>query len=172
LPGKTKDILEVKEQECTKMDKVKYIVWTHEYSVEVEEIDNQHKDLLNIVNSLLSCYSGNGIRGKEYFLKIINDAVEHIKFHFATEENIMVETKYPNYNEHKAEHDKMIDNLSALMGDSVSEKIALDPLVIALNLKDWFLGHIPEHDIKAKEYFKRYYGPRDVPENIHLRAKA
>ncbi|MDR1586735.1 MAG: bacteriohemerythrin [Treponema sp.] len=148
------EFLEVKKQEHAKTDKVEYIVWKQEYSVEVEEIDNQHKELLNIVNSLLSCYLGNKTKGKEFFIKIINGAFEHIKFHFATEENIMQETHYPNYAEHKAEHDNMVGNLTVLINDTVSGKIEFDVLAFALNLKDWFLNHIPEHDIKAKECFK------------------
>jgi hemerythrin len=137
------------------MKKAEYIHWRAEFSVGVEEIDNQHKELLNFVNDSLNHCTGDIETERKYFIKAIYVGLEYLKRHFSTEENIMTLMAYQNYKEHKAEHDTFIENLTATVHDIEAGLLPLDLSKISFFLRDWFLNHIPLFDKPAEECFKK-----------------
>jgi hemerythrin len=140
------------------MQKTEYIVWRPEFSVGVEEIDNQHKELLNLVNDSINHSTGNAESERNFFDTIIRIGVNYLQNHFSTEEQIMVKTAYQNYDAHKKEHDDMIKTVSDMIDDIESGKTPLNLLRFSLFLRDWFLNHIPTFDKPTEECFKRGYG--------------
>ncbi|MDR2028401.1 MAG: bacteriohemerythrin [Treponema sp.] len=139
------------------MKKAEYIYWRMEFSVGVEEIDNQHKELLNFVNDSLNHCTGDREAEKKYFMKAIAVGLEYLKKHFSTEENIMTLTGYEKYKDHKTEHDLLIENLSSLIHDVEAGIQPLDLPKISFFLRDWFLNHIPMFDKPTEECFKKGY---------------
>jgi hemerythrin len=147
-----------------RMKKTDYIVWIPEYSVGVELIDNQHKELMNLVNDSISHCTGDDKAEKNFFDTMINVyAITHITDHFATEEDIMIKTGYRKYQEHKKEHDDVVEKLRGAIQDIVSGKLDLDLRGFSFFLRDWFLEHIPNFDKPTEEYFKM--DAENVPKN-------
>jgi hemerythrin len=128
--------------------------------VGVEKIDNQHKELLNLVNDSINHSTGNAGAERNFFDRIIRIGVDYLKTHFFTEEQIMLQTGYPGYDAHKAEHDAMVKNLTDTIANIESGKTPLNLLEFSLFLRDWFLNHIPSFDKPAEECFKRGRGPQ------------
>jgi hemerythrin len=139
------------------MQKTEYVFWRSDFSVGVEKIDNQHKELLNLVNDSISRCTGNAETERIFFDKIIRIGLNYLKDHFSTEEQIMIKTGYQNYDEHKTEHDNMIKNVTDMVNDIESGKTPLNLLRFTLFLRDWFLNHIPVFDKSAEDYFKGGY---------------
>jgi hemerythrin len=137
------------------MNEISYIVWQSEYSVDVALIDNQHKDLLNLVNLALGNCTGNKKNEKEFFDRMINPTIKHLQFHFETEEKIMTQTRYPDYDTHSGEHKKLLEIMTQERNTIQSGKKELDLLWLSCYLRDWLLEHIPTHDKPAAEYFRR-----------------
>jgi hemerythrin-like metal-binding protein len=78
--------------------------WKEEYAVNVVEIDEQHKKLLALVNQLHA-----GVRSgqsKEDLQKIFAGLLDYTLKHFETEEGLMVRAGFPDFHEHKMEHDE------------------------------------------------------------------
>jgi hemerythrin len=118
----------------------------------VKIIDDQHKGLLDFVNDLYSHSTGNEKEERLYFKEVIQQAVEYIKTHFATEEKFMIATKYPGYAAHKKTH----DSFTLTVIDSVKEYETGKRLVLekfARFLKDWVLSHIAIEDKQYSDYF-------------------
>jgi hemerythrin len=134
---------------------VRYVSWQSEYSVGVTEIDNQHKEVLNLINYIFSNCTGDRKAELQCFNRIAKVAPGDFRNHFSTEETIMRETGYPKYAEHKAEHDTILENIEALIGRVAKHPEDLELLVLAEFLRDWVLAHIPNFDNPAAEYFRR-----------------
>jgi len=132
----------------------KHVTWSDRYSMGIKVIDDQHKGLLDFVNDLFNHASGKEDEEREYFKKVIQQAVNYIKEHFETEEKLMTATKYPGYAEHKKVHDEFTMTVLKTVKDFESGKrLVLEKF--AYFLKNWVLGHVAVMDVKYAEYFRK-----------------
>jgi len=70
-------------------------------------IDMQHRELFNISNVLINSVMERKPKvGTEYLL---HELVEHIKDHFSTEEEVLIRTRYPLLDEHRAIHRGLLE---------------------------------------------------------------
>jgi len=130
-----------------------HVTWTDSYSLGIKMIDDQHKELLKIVNDIFNHASGNQDEEREYFKVVMKQAVDYIKFHFTTEEKIMISTKYKGYDEHKKHHEDFVLTVIKTAKDyEAGKRLTLTSL--GYFLKDWVLSHIAVMDIKYRDYFR------------------
>jgi hemerythrin len=130
------------------------------FSVGIKVIDDQHKSLLDLVNDLFNHATGDEKAERAYFKKVIHQAVEYIKVHFATEEKIMTATKFPGYAEHKKTHDDFVLTVVQNVKDFEAGK-RLTLTKFSYFLKDWILTHIAVMDKKYFDYFKKIATRKD-----------
>ena len=129
------------------------IIWSPTFSCGVKLIDEQHKGLVKMVNEMFNHVSGDEEEEHEYFNKIIKEAVDYIKVHFATEEKIMRLTKFEGFAEHKKEHDNFVLTVVGnIFAYRAKEHFTL--LTFTKFLKDWVLSHIAVMDKKYFDHFK------------------
>jgi len=132
----------------------KHVTWSDRYSMGVKVIDDQHKGLLDVANDLFNHATGDEYEEREYFKKVIQQAVKYIKEHFETEEKLMAATKFPGYAEHKTIHDGFTRTVLNSVKDFESGKrLVLEKF--AYFLKDWVLSHIAVMDMQYAEYFRK-----------------
>ena len=130
------------------------ISWLPAFSVGVKLIDDQHKELLTLVNDMFNHVIGNQEAEQVYFREIIQKAVQYIKVHFSTEEKIMIHTNFPGYAEHKKAHDSFVLTVVEKVKDfEAGKKFAL--LEFTQFLKEWILTHIAIMDKGYFVYFRR-----------------
>jgi len=127
------------------------IKWTNEYSVGIEEIDNQHKGLIIVINELFSLMSEGKAQSK--LIDIFDYLTDYTKKHFKAEEDMMLKYSYHEFDQHKLEHINFIDKLSELKEDYISNKITIS-LEILNFLKDWLINHILITDKKYSKHIK------------------
>ena len=135
------------------MEPRKQLVWKDEYSVQVAELDNQHKFLFNVINELI-----NGISvetSKEDINGIITKLLAYKNSHFATEEKYFELFNYEGAKEHKEAHALFAENVM-----QISKKNGEDTLELAFELvdflEDWLVNHILTMDHKYIECFKAH----------------
>ncbi|MDR3336666.1 MAG: bacteriohemerythrin [Treponema sp.] len=129
------------------------VKWDNAYSVGVQLIDDQHKELIRIANELaIGCQKG-GNEAEIYFMRVIQGAVKYVKTHFTTEEIIMDRLKYPEYLQHKKEHEVFV---AEVLHDvkSFEEGGKLVPFEFAKFLQQWVLNHIAKSDKKFSYFFE------------------
>jgi len=123
--------------------------WKDEYSVGIESIDQQHKKLINLINMLQTTVDYS--TGEEFERECLAAVVDYTKTHFVYEEGLMSKYGYPDFEAHKAQHQKMIDKVNDLLADyedhpESAMKEALD------FLKQWLIRHINGTDKQYSEF--------------------
>ena len=124
------------------------IVWNQNFSVQVAEMDRQHRKLIDLINDLNDAM-GKG-KGKEIIGKTLDGLLSYTKTHFAEEEKLFAQFKYPDEAEQKNMHKKFIDKVMEFKKQHEGRSIALSIAVIDF-LSDWLKKHIQIEDKK--------YGP-------------
>lgn len=91
---------------------MKDLVWGKILSVGVDEIDEDHRKLMNIFNILNHAV----IKGEspEYLVATLEELVNCTIWHFSHEERLMLKYGYPEIEEHKAEHRELIESAMEL----------------------------------------------------------
>ena len=134
-----------------------FFQWKTDYSTGIQVIDNQHKEIVKLVNHLLKiCKETNSESQRIGFITLLLIGEEYIKEHFSTEEKYMLMLKYPRYEEHKKRHDKMLEDTKEMVDKIKDEKRTLMDGVIFI--REWVVEHISSIDKDMGEYF------REVPD--------
>lgn len=126
--------------------------WKAEYSVGIETIDSQHKQifshLLAIENSLEKKDPWHVMR----FLFV--QLAEYMKFHFAVEEAILEIVRYPQLRDHTASHARLGEQLAEL-----EEKVkgAGSGANLVSFFENWFIGHVLTSDRQYAAYVKEQF---------------
>ena len=128
------------------------LVWSDEYCINVAEIDEQHKQLLEHVNKLHA-----GVEAqidKEDLRQLVLDLVEYTRFHFASEEKLMKQHGMENSKKHHKEHKLLLKYLGHIV-DAISEgkRPAFYSEYDVSN--DWFLAHIMGFDKQLGVFLNR-----------------
>ncbi len=125
------------------------IQWSRWMSVGIEELDDDHRVLVNIVNKL----GADENRGSPDVIEsILDELIRYTKDHFAREEAHMAQANYPTFAAHKALHDALTRNVESyrerfhaqrgtITGDEVFEFCA-----------DWLGQHILKEDTRFGAY--------------------
>lgn len=123
--------------------------WDKKYSVNINDLDNQHKGLIAMVNELYEAMQAR--KGKDALEKILCALINYTKFHFSLEEKLMKEHQYPELENHKKEHDSL--TATVLQLKEQYEKGDITITIKAGNfLKDWLQKHIIGTDKKYSSY--------------------
>lgn len=122
--------------------------WSDEFSVNVEEIDNQHMKLLALVNTLHAAVESQ--IDKSVLHQMLVDLVEYTRLHFATEERLMAEHGLSQLKLHQREHHLLLRHLNELT-KSVSNGRYPTFFSDYDVSNDWFLNHILNFDKELGE---------------------
>jgi hemerythrin-like metal-binding protein len=140
------------------MKAVEFIHWKQEYELGIDELDVQHKELMNQINDLISRSGENNAGAKKNFQKMIITVGERLEKHFQTEEKILSKTEYEKFEEHKNEHEKMTAKISKIRNEpkkhETDNKTKTDQFNFTVSLREWFLSHILLYDMEARDFFK------------------
>lgn len=116
--------------------------------VNVREIDDEHKKIVEQINEL---YGYVGSSKKETIKFLFKQLLGTINCHFMTEEKFMTENNFLQYYTHKMEHSSYFRKLKNFNDDLCDEKIKLN-MVLMKSLKSWFINHLKYNDLKLGKY--------------------
>ncbi len=126
------------------------ISWNEKYSVGSQIIDDQHKQLINLINELYGLFKSG--KAKQSIGKIINKMVTYARIHFETEEKYFKKFNYEFESEHVEEHKQFLSKVAEFQEDYQHDRISLS-YEIMIFLKDWLVNHIMRSDKKYQHYF-------------------
>jgi len=149
IRGMDREYVEYVTRRGISKDKM-FIVWDSSFSVGIDEMDNQHMQILQIINRLHEIEDDP--ENEAIFSDMINNLINIIKTHFFAEENLMRRIKYPHQSDHKKEHDLLTGQLHSmqkqlLFGQPFSSQ------KFAVFIRDWLLRHIHNEDSKYGGFF-------------------
>lgn len=121
------------------------IAWREEFSVGNDAIDHDHEHLIEQINQLYELLGQPmDILSIEHMLSGIQT---DISAHFALEELLMREAGYPEYQAHKDDHEKLLDQIHDL-AFSFSEDPETGRALMVNQLSDWFSRHFSGFDMR------------------------
>lgn len=126
------------------------IEWYDNLETGVQVIDDQHKKIVALINSLQNSLVEGSSSGRVD--EILNDLMLYTKEHFSFEEKLFMEHNFPYQAEHRKEHEELISQVNEF-----SDKLQLskkngstDSPLLAINLaqflKQWLVEHIEKED--------------------------
>jgi len=128
------------------------ITLTKDMEIGVAKIDEQHKELIDRINSITSM--GSKCLSKEETQKTLDLLGKYVVQHFGDEEALQKECNYPKYEWHKAKHQEFIGDFIKLK-EEFENKGASFNFVIELNnrIVSWIVKHIKNVDAEFGKFY-------------------
>ena len=121
------------------------IEWKDQYSLGVAEVDHEHRELVELINEL---YRNLGDEHSEVAVAdFLGELYARIAAHFALEEKIMRDSEYDEYEDHKADHERLLDGIRDLM-DDYEDGVYVDVERFGKRLDEWFSEHFRTRDAR------------------------
>ncbi len=127
--------------------------WNNKYSVAVDSIDNDHKQLISIINQLFNAMTKG--EGSKVLSPLVDELYKYTIYHFNREETYFRMTNYPNALQHNQEHAMFIQKVNEFKAKVNSGKLDFSPDMLNF-LRDWLLHHITNVDAMYAEHFNKY----------------
>lgn len=132
------------------------IEWNDSLSVKVQSIDEQHKQLVVLINRLRdSSVSG---KGNQELASILNELTNYTVNHFAHEEKIFAEYGYPETEEHIKAHTALVAQVGKLNEDFAAGRAKLTGDLFQF-LRNWLNGHIRGTDRRYTQFMLEHNIP-------------
>jgi hemerythrin len=131
---------------------MKDIVWGAVLSVAVDEIDEDHRKLVNIFNILNHAVAEG--ESPEYLAAVLTELINCTVWHFSHEERLMLKYGYEGIAEHKAEHQELINSAKNLQQKILQADKSVSDQDIEF-MERWLTGHILTADMKLGSYLSQ-----------------
>ncbi|MFQ3574504.1 MAG: bacteriohemerythrin [Thermodesulfovibrionales bacterium] len=132
-----------------------FVVWGDEYKLNIAEIDAQHKKLFEMVNDLHSAIKTG--KGRDLLGDILSKLLIYCDTHFITEERYMKNYGYPEYIQHKKQHDDLTRQTK-----DFHDKFKENNSDITLDLMDFLKNWLHNHILVVDKRFGLYLTARGV----------
>ena len=129
------------------------IEWDDSLSIGIEEIDQQHKMLIEKLKNLSDAVEHQ--QGETEIFKMFEFMNEYTDFHFSAEEDSMRKANYPGLEHQIGQHAEFKESLKRLVEDFEEEGITRS-LTTSVNtfLINWLVNHIKGVDVKFATFLK------------------
>ena len=119
--------------------------WQERYAIGIPAVDHEHQELIRMINVLVTrVLEGSDVK---FISDSLGDILSAIGAHFALEEKIMRDRHYDQYLDHKADHDRLLDQLRDIMDDYEVHR-QINPAQLVAALDDWFSVHFSTRDAR------------------------
>lgn len=125
------------------------IDFSDELSVGLPLIDEQHKQLIALSNSLIQAVI-NGV-GEEVLDEVFLKLRAYVCYHFADEEQYMKKIGYPQFEEHKILHKQLTADVDDFR-NRLKDQSTVSPSETLEFVCNWIVKHIEEEDMKIGQY--------------------
>ena len=127
------------------------IEWREEFCTGISGVDFEHKQLIDQINIIYELIDSGA--EKEDILNGLGDIYGSISAHFSLEEKMMETHGYDQYEEHKANHEQLLDDIQDI-SDEFESSVELDKTKFKLKLNDWFQLHFKTFDARLHKLEK------------------
>lgn len=118
--------------------------WQKKYELGVQDIDLQHHYFVELINKLAGEFTR--AADDEYCRLLIDELNAYARFHFISEENMMIRAQYPGLDEHRQHHQHLLAELSNMELELDMENSEDNVNKMLEFLITWFLSHTAIED--------------------------
>ncbi len=136
--------------------KVITVKWDKKFEVGHERIDFEHKIFLNLIREASLLPKKHAAKAR--VLRHLDEVRKYALFHFTSEENIMFDVDYPDFESHCKEHQVLLALLDERVFQYEKEVMLLDDIVAFLF--EWFALHTTQIDTRLSGYIAECEAPQ------------
>jgi hemerythrin len=129
-----------------------YATWSPDLKSGNAVVDNQHKQLISIVNELYDTQKHGKASQAVWVMKFL---LEYTARHFAAEEALQKKHNYPDYAGHKQRHDEF-RHVARGLAKRLAQEGPTGEFIdhICVTVGRWVMNHIKADDLKMIEYIR------------------
>lgn len=139
------------------------INWTDDLKTGADIFDEQHKNLVNLINRLHEGMAQG--KGRDILSTILSDLVSYTEKHFAEEERAMQHFRYPGYADQVQQHKALKAKVVEFRDRFSRGQVMMTPEVMNF-LRDWLTQHIQRSDKQYGPFFKQAGFRQKTPQPI------
>ncbi|HCY86765.1 MAG TPA: hypothetical protein DHV36_16670 [Desulfobacteraceae bacterium] len=126
------------------------IEWTQDFSIGNDELDDQHKQWLDIYNKAHDrMMDPDEINFAKTGIEALKEMKAYGEFHFSKEEAVMSEAGFPKFELHRKMHRAFSNEIDGMMKDLEAGTHVLNSEVIK-RIENWLRHHILKEDMKFR----------------------
>lgn len=129
-----------------------YFAWAKDMVIDQGPIDEDHRKLVNLVNTLHDATSQG--RGHEVVGKLLGELILDTAEHLRHEEAVMEQAGFPNLDRHKIGHRAFVAELEKLQQRYQQGSISVAAQLSSV-LRDWLSLHIRRNDKELHEFMRQ-----------------
>jgi hemerythrin-like metal-binding protein len=130
------------------------LVWSDDYAIDVPQIDEHHRELFRRIGALHEALMAGRPDGE--VTRVLDYLSDYTQYHFREEEALMAEHGYALLPQHRAEHERIVRELSSWKTGGAEGRLSLT-LQLSHTLAEWLRGHILGSD---RAYARTIFGKR------------
>lgn len=123
------------------------IVWRDSFNVGIPSVDHEHRQLVALINEL---YDKLEESDKYTVSDFLGEIYAGIAAHFALEEKTMRDRGYDEYEDHKRDHERLLDEIADIM-DTFEADGFFDKEELAARVAAWFTVHFKTKDARLHQ---------------------
>ena len=147
---------EKRKKRAELLKSIKKIRWEDKFVIDEGVIDTDHKTLFGLVSEFNESIPNFQSPGE--MLSILASVKKYAQTHFQREEKLQQILEFPFCEDHKKEHEALIEKLNGLINKvmQTNEDNVIDVAVeIGSFLQEWITDHVIESDLPLKSYVDR-----------------
>lgn len=129
------------------------IRWQRVFDTGIPKIDEQHKKLVGMINSLEQAHASGPDAADHEIGLVLRKLVEYTQYHFAEEERVMEQISFAERKYHAERHKELMHHVAGLF-KKLKASGTVDVYELMSLLRDWFLDHIVLDDVKIGEAYR------------------
>jgi len=134
------------------------IAWTKDLETGIEALDAQHHRYFNLLNQYIA--KAAQVAKESSKTEKVQDLAETLNFlrdyaqeHFSTEEEVMKEAEYRDFEQHREEHLHFLKHVEELYQQMKNDGYSLQLAVeVDYYTAEWFVAHIRSSDMKLVKF--------------------
>ena len=123
-----------------------FIPWEDKFALGINEIDEQHKKMLSIINKLYDLFEDLKNNDQLEIDEVIKEMADYAIYHFATEEKYFAMFGYEKAEEHIQIHNQYREKIANWRKEYEKTKDSKIFFEISNFLHDWWIWHINNTD--------------------------
>ena len=122
-------------------------------SVGISKIDVQHRTLIRFINDAYRAMEG--LASEDELKETLENLIDYSRVHFAYEEKLFLESRYPETKEHQKEHLGYCNTILEYYSQYLTGQTK-DISELCLYLKNWLHHHVMVNDKKYSRFILAY----------------
>lgn len=130
--------------------------WSENYATNIELLDEQHKELFNILDNCYDLILNNEDDDKyDKIIHVLERLKDYTVYHFTTEEEFLKKNNYSKFLSHKFAHDSFIEQINSYDIYSIDKNQKAFVNEILDIVTSWIKNHILVIDKNIPNFFRK-----------------